>query len=55
MDFIPTLVTKIKSRKYISFIRDVFNAIFSPKTKLNVFSMSDPKPFFLTLKSLIVK
>jgi predicted ATP-grasp superfamily ATP-dependent carboligase len=55
MDFIPTLVTKVKSRKYISFIGDVFNAIFSPKTKLNVFSMSDPKPFFLTLKNLIVR
>lgn len=55
MDFIPTLVTKIKSRKYISFIRDVFTAIFSPQTKLNVFSMSDPKPFFLTLKNLIVR
>ncbi len=55
IDFIPTLVTKVKSRKYISFIGDVFNAIFSPKTKLNVFSMSDPKPFFLTLKNLIVR
>lgn len=54
IDFIPTLVTKIKSRKYISFLRDVFTAIFSPKTKLNVFSMSDPKPFLLTLKNLIV-
>lgn len=53
MDFILTLVVRIKSRKYFSLIGDVLSAVFSPKTKLNVFSMNDARPFFLNLKSLI--
>jgi len=55
MDFITTLFTKIKRRKYFSFIKDVGSAIFSPKTKLNVFYRKDPKPFFMTLKNLIIR
>lgn len=55
MDFISTLVTKIKQRKYFSFIKDVGKAMFSSKTKLNVFSTDDPKPFFMTLKNLIAR
>lgn len=55
MDFISTLVTKIKQRKYFSFFKDVGRAMFSTKTKLNIFSTDDPKPFFMTLKNLIVR
>lgn len=55
MDFISTLVTKIKQRKYFSFICDVGKVMSSSKTKLNVFSTDDPKPFFMTLKNLIAR
>lgn len=55
MDFISMLVVRIKNRKFLSLIRDVYSAVLSPKTKLNVFSNSDSKPFFLTLRNLITR
>lgn len=55
MDFIPTLVTKIKSRKYIFFVGDISTSMISPKSKLNVLSMNHLEPFFLILKKLIVR
>lgn len=55
MDFRATLVANIKRRRFIHLFYDMFSAVFNPRTKLNIFSMQDQKPFWLTIKNFILR
>lgn len=55
MDFIATITARIKSRKYFKLIRDLLTIVFDKKVKLNIYSRFDSKPFWLSLKTLIIK
>ena len=55
MDFITTIATRIKSHKYFKLIGELLTIVFDKKVKLNIYSRFDPKPFWLSLKTLIFK
>src|SRR5690625_4028838 len=55
MAFIPTMVTRIKTRNIIGLMKDLTSAIFSKNVRLNIYSRDDSKPFWNTLKRLLVK
>lgn len=55
MAFIPTMITRIKTRNIPGFIKDFTAAIFSKRISLNVYSREDSKPFWTTLKRMIIR
>lgn len=55
IDLIPTITARIKSHKYFKLIGDLLTIVFDKKVKLNIYSRFDPKPFWLSLKTLIFK
>lgn len=55
MDFISTMINRLKYRKYSNFIINLFATLFNPKIKINVFAINDQKPFWRSLKNIITK
>jgi len=53
--FIPTMVTRIKTRNIKGLMKDITSAIFSKNVSLNIYSRDDSKPFWNTLKRLLIK
>lgn len=50
MDFVSTIIARLKTKRIFSLMHDITGALFSKKVILNVYSPRDTKPFWLSIK-----
>lgn len=55
MDFFLTWVTQIKEKMFISLFKDFFSITFNRNLKLNVYAQNDTKPFWKSIKNIIIR
>ena len=50
IDFVSTMINRIKQRKFLSLSNNLFSSLFNARVKLNVYAYDDRKPFYELLK-----